>query len=509
MLGALALVKRVHANTQCIAGVCTNPVEHNIGSEKMSARVAVFVVTHCRVREGSQDLNKRQQSRAPRNTDVAALAWPIGMNAVFLQSILVIDTVLIGPLGEQALASLGLANSFALMISGIIFAFSSGTQMLVAQATGKGDVRARARWFMSGLIINLVIAAGACAFIFLLCPQLLPALASSAEMASGAFAYLSYFSLAIVGIAVGQNISVFFTATGHSRLPFYSNLVELPCNVVISYWLIYGGFGLAPMGLAGAALGSAVAAAIRSVLLIVALHRIHPECLSLGRSEPAVGGLSIGEHFRCALPISANFISMSASMSICMMIYAQLGVAQFAALSLLLPWMRMVGSIVTAWAQATGILVGQLLGGNALPVVEVFVVRAWLLAQVLAVVLSLSYLSLFVLFDWLYTELQAETSAYLWQLMPLLVFLPLVRTSNTVCGHVLRAGGDAAYVLKIHATAQWLLTVPLSYLLVAHFQLSVVWVFAVVVLEEVVKLLPFWLRLKRGLWKRGLLTGTP
>jgi len=32
----------------------------------------------------------------------------------------------------------------------------------------------------------------------------------------------------------------------------------------------------------------------------------------------------------------------------------------------------------------------------------------------------------------------------------LLVALPLIRTSDRVCGNVLRAGGDAAYSLKIH-----------------------------------------------------------
>ena len=41
------------------------------------------------------------------------LAWPIGMNAILLQLILVIDTVIVTPLGEESLAAMGIAASIA------------------------------------------------------------------------------------------------------------------------------------------------------------------------------------------------------------------------------------------------------------------------------------------------------------------------------------------------------------------------------------------------------------
>ena len=55
-----------------------------------------------------------------------------------------------------------------------------------------------------------------------------------------------------------------------------------------------------------------------------------------------------------------------------------------------------------------------------------------------------------------------------------------------ICGNVLRAGGDAAYSLEIHASVQWLVTVPLSALLVLVFDLSVFWVFAIMIIDEIV-----------------------
>jgi len=58
----------------------------------------------------------------------------------------------------------------------------------------------------------------------------------------------------------------------NTRIPLYGFLMEIPVNVVISVVLIYGYFGLPAMGLAGAALGSLAAIALR--LTYIAGHTI-------------------------------------------------------------------------------------------------------------------------------------------------------------------------------------------------------------------------------------------
>ena len=111
---------------------------------------------------------------------------------------------------------------------------------------------------------------------------------------------------------------------------------------------------------------------------------------------------------------------------------------------------------------------------------------------------------MFFLFEAIYPELKEETLNALWMFAPILAVTPFIRTSNTICGHVLRAGGDAKYVFKVHALTQWFITVPLSALFVLYWELPVVWVFALTLLEEVIKAVPFHLRMHSGSWKRRL-----
>lgn len=93
----------------------------------------------------------------PTMHEVLGLSWPLAMNALLLQAILIIDTVLVTPLGESSLAAMGLAASLAGLVSGVLFAFSTGTQLIVAQAVGAQNPVAIGSGFWSGLFINLLL----------------------------------------------------------------------------------------------------------------------------------------------------------------------------------------------------------------------------------------------------------------------------------------------------------------------------------------------------------------
>ena len=437
---------------------------------------------------------------------VLALAWPLALNALLLQAVLIVDTVLVTPLGEQSLAAMGLAASLASLVIGALFAFSNGTQLIVAQAVGARHASGIRSGFWSGMLINLLVAALGICLVQFLAQALLSRLAETAYIAQQAFAYLSIFCLVFLGVALSQNLTVFFNASGNSRVPFYSNLIELPVNAVLSFLLIHGHGGLPSMGVAGAAVGTLIGVLVRSLFLLICLY-------SSAQAAPLTQGWPSGRrwqnvrsHFAQAWPIAGSFISMTLSLSVCMLFYSRLGVNQFAALTLIFPWVRAGGQLVTSWAQATGILVGQMLGRGQLAELDDFVGRTWRFSFCLGLLVACSFVAMCYSFAWVYPELQAETLGYLWGLLPVLLLLPLLRTSNTMCGNLLRAGGDAAYSMKVHMGSQWIVTVPLTVLSVVYLDLSVFWIYSIILLEEIVKAFPFHQRVYSGRWKRQIHT---
>ncbi|PWQ97066.1 MATE family efflux transporter [Leucothrix arctica] len=438
------------------------------------------------------------------NRNVFSLAWPIAINAILLQFILVIDTVLITPLGEESLAAMGLAASVAGILVGLLMAFSNGTQLVVAQAFGAKSPLALSLSFRSGAVINAMIACAGILFIFIFGKSLISLISDKPLMIEMSYDYLKIFSVVVFGVSVSQNITVYFNATGRSRIPMYANFLELPINVAVSVVLIYGLLGFTEMGLEGAAVGSAVAVSSRALFLVVFYSK--QQAKQIPFDAPALTVTNVKDHARHATPIAGTFISSILAAGVCMMIYAKLSTNEFAALVLIAPWIKVAGHLSTAWGQSTGILAGQLLGNKDWPLLDGFVSRSWRAAFVVATVISIAYISMFFLFEALYPELEEETLNALWLFAPILGVTPFIRTSNTICGHVLRAGGDAKYVLKIHAYTQWFVIVPLSALFVLYWDLHVVWVFALTLLEEIIKSVPFHLRMYSDSWKKNLVT---
>ena len=433
-----------------------------------------------------------------------ALAWPIAMNAILLQAIVIIDITLVAPLGEVSVAALGLASSLVGIALGVLFALSNGTQILLAQAYGANNTRAFRSAFWCGLVINIV---SFCLFAVLALafgPMLLDSLATTAQMGALAWDYTRVFLLVLAGVALSQNCTVLFNAIGNSRIPFYSNLLELPINAIISYALINGAFGFPELGLEGAAWGSAVAVCIRTVFL--GLFLIHQKSDVFAGSGELFKQFrkQVSHHWLHAWPVAATFITLSLSMSLCMMMYASLPVHEFAALTILMLWIRIAGLVVTAWAQATSILIGQLLGKSQNALLDEFLNRVWRLSFVLAgVVAGINLCSSFG-FPSIYPELQSTTLDVLAALAPMFVVLPLLRSSNVMCGNVLRAGGDAGYAFRIHIYTQCLFTLPVSAFFVFYLKLNVQWVFSILLAEEVIKAFPFHKRIRSGIWKRQL-----
>ena len=191
-------------------------------------------------------------------------------------------------------------------------------------------------------------------------------------------------------------------------------------------------------------------------------------------------------------------------MSVSGLIYATLPVNQFAAMTIIRPWVQVAGSVGMCWAQAIGIIVAQLLGRQT-PAsdLDVFLSDAWRGAMLAAAMVAAIYAFVCLSTPWIYADLHRETQAIVLSFLPVLLVLPFPKGSNAICGNTLRAGGDTVYVMHIFVWSQWLFRVPATAFMVLYLDVAVTWVFALLLAEELVKFAPFHLRMFKGNWKHG------
>ncbi len=449
------------------------------------------------------------QSSAENGTTLSTaglfgLAWPLGLKSVMLHGILVIDFYLVSPLGEEALAAMGLAGALAGLLLGVLFAFSNATQIRIAQAFGATGPTALKTSFVCGLLINVVATGLGIIVVLILGGRVISAFAHTPWIAAQGTAYLYVFLWVVVFEAIAQVFESHFNGCGNTKITFFGFLIAVPINIGISIVLIYGLFGFPELGVVGAAWGSAAASATRVVFVNLWFARTDRHIFAaMGWSRPSFRE-ALHRHWMFSLPIAGTFISMTIGSQVCMLIYATMTVNEFAALTLMLPWVQTAGTFGMAWAQATGIAMAQLLGkGTKEDALDEFLRRAWRGAIVAAALVALAYLAICLMSAWIYDDLQAETTAALLTFLPVLLILPFPKGSNAICGQTLRASGDTVYVMNIFVSGQWLCKVPLTALFVLYLDLHVAWVFALLLFEELFKFPPFHLRLLKGQWKQS------
>ena len=416
------------------------------------------------------------------------MSWPMAMRAVMTFSIVIIDLYLVSSLGESAVAAIGIAGIISGLVMGISLAFANAMQIKVAQAFGSGNLLELKTAFYCGLLINVFLTAVGVLLILVFGHTLIDRMAHSTQIAEGASGYLNAFLFVLLAESVSGVFTSHFNGCGRTKVSFYSFLVSAPANVFTSIILIFGLYGFPEMGLVGAALGSLCGAVLRLIYLATVFYQSHRLFGDVaGWVHDNLFSASI-EQFRFSWPIAATFVSMTLANQVCMALYANLAVHQFAAMTLIMPWIRIAGQLSYTWTQATGIFIAQLLGKSlSAEALDNFLSRAWRGAFVAAAIVAVIYLIIIISTRWIYADLSDETRIALFSFLPILLLVPFPRVSNSICGNVLRASGDTRSSMNIHLLANWLFMVPMTAFFILVLDVSVFWVFALFLFEELVK----------------------
>lgn len=421
------------------------------------------------------------------------LAWPLALNALLMQSMLIIDTLLVSPLGEVPLAAMGIAATLIAFALGVQLALANGTQLLIGKAFGAKQHGAMMSATLQGFVINLVTALLFIGLLLLGRDALVSGLTDNPGVAQKVSDYLVVGQFILIVNALSQAIIAYFNGRGETQTPFHAYLIELPFNALVSYCLIFGVAGFEGVGFIGAAFGSLAAVSLRLSYLLLALAKTE----NLGCFLTNLEG--IGGHCREILPIAANFMLLSTGHTLYQLLFAQLNLYSYVAITLVFPWLRIATQFIVAWAQANSISITQAIGSghqdHLKPIVSSCVKLGLVMACGVALVLLLFSCSV----EWIYPKVEAPTYLAIASIAPLFILLPLVRTFNTIAGTSLRAMGQSISVLKVHFVTQWFIGLPLCALSVLYFEWGLVWAFAILPLEEVLKSWPFYKMLKARL----------
>ena len=428
--------------------------------------------------------------------EISSTAWPMAINAVLLQSVTIIDLLLIAALGDIPVAAYGIAGAIIAYVLGIQFSIANGTQLVLSRAVGAQDIQRIGMGVSSGMIMNIGFSVFIVIALFLGGDDLINAITHNDEVATQAISYVNISLYLLFFSSVSQVVVVYFNANKKTRIPLYGFLLEIPFNVVCSAVLIYGLWGAPKMGLAGAAWGSVFAIGIRFTYLAYRFNR--ERILGSVAGFRLLNKMVFKRHFNEVLPIVANFLVLLTGQTVMTGMFAQLSVSAFAAITLVLPWIKILSLFVNAWGQSSAIIVSQLIGKGDVKKIPPFVTQSHFVTLLISIVMVFGFYIFSKLLPTFYTNLSNETILALSIIAPAYIFIPIFRTNNMFCGNMVRAMGEGYLIVRINVVTLWFIALPACALLI-YLGAPLVMIFGVILLDEIMKYYPFRKTLKARL----------
>lgn len=434
---------------------------------------------------------------------VITLAWPVVVQQVSFSMVQLVDTALVGHLGEDALAGVRLAGQiFWFSMAGMV-AVGVGATAIVARAVGAGEGSRASRVLQTSFVLAVawgLLMTGVMWFLGSAWLGLLGAEPAAqeqgAEYLKGVAVGMPFWSLVFVGNASQQG-------AGDTRTPMVIGIIINVVNIIAAYALINGAGPAPELGALGSGLGFTIAAITGAALVIGILARgthVLKWPVSKWRTfdrEVSRRVLNVG------VPAGAEQIQFNIAFMIYTAIIASLGTSALAAHGVTLAIQSLTFNVGFALSVATTALVGQSLGAKRPDLAE----RATYLTMRYALIFMSTLALIFMLLGEQITSLfvGGEDADKVINIGGDLIFIfafamPALAISLTL-GGALRGAGDTRAVFYIMAGTTWIVRLVPAYLLAITFGLGVPGAWLAAILDINTRALLMWLRFRRGKWK--------
>lgn len=183
----------------------------------------------------------------------------------------VVDSLMVGRLGDVPLAAISYANSLLAipLVFGIGVAY--GLTPLVANADAQGKIRKASRLFKNGMVVNILLGVLIVAVLFGLRP-FMDQFDQDPAVVSEAIPYFTIVALSFFPLQIFFNYKQFTEGLSDTKAAMRLSLVANGLNILLNWIFIFGKFGIEPMGMVGAAYATLISRILMMALMIWWVH---------------------------------------------------------------------------------------------------------------------------------------------------------------------------------------------------------------------------------------------
>lgn len=432
------------------------------------------------------------------------LVLPMALQNLINVGVTSTDVIMLGKVGETSLSASSLAGQVQFIMTLIFFGLTSGAAVLTAQYWGKKDIRTIEKVMGITMRFAVVIAIIFTILALLIPEQIMSIFTSEAPVKAEGVSYLRIIALSYIFVAITMIYLNIMRSVERVIISTIVYLCSLIANFVLNWILIFGKFGLEPMGIKGAALATLIARIIELCVVIFYAMRINKQVRFHIKDLWNFDKVLMKDFFRFSIPVMLNELIWGAGMAANAAIIGHLGQSVVAASSVT-QVIRQLSMVITfGLANATAIILGKTIGERKEELAKKYAKRLVQITIIVGVIGSVVVLAAGQIAG-RGLNLSDDAAYYLNIMIFAMAYFVIAQAYNTtmIVG-VFRAGGDTKFGLILDSTTMWGASILFGALAAFVFHWPIPIVYVIIMSDEIIKLpLSTW-RYKSMKWVRNV-----
>lgn len=296
------------------------------------------------------------------NKNIFKLSIPIAIENLLHMSVFISDTVMIGRVGTNAIAAVGLAGTLFFIISMVFAAVNTGSFSIIARHIGAREKEQAQLIGAQAILITLILGIIITPFLVLFAREMLVLMSAEPVVADLGKNYLQIIGCFFVFRLIILTCSGILRGAGDTKTPMKITLIINCINILFNWLLIFGVGPFPGLGVSGVAWATALAYTIGTCLfckeLFTGRHILHISIRSIIRFHVE----SLRKIIRISFPAAIDTLLMQTGFLFFTKIVTILGTASLAAHQIAIRIESVSFMPGFALAVSTATLVGQSLG---------------------------------------------------------------------------------------------------------------------------------------------------
>ena len=433
------------------------------------------------------------------------LAIPVAVQNMLFSSFTLVDTIFVSSLGDVSLAAVGMSSQWGMLMNMVLFGICSGTGVFVSQYWGVKDTKSIHKTLGIAMTFAAIISMVFFAFSFFT-PQLVIGLFNKdSGVVSEGTNYLKIIAFVYPALAISDTMGVVLRSTERVRLPMVNSAITTGVNIFLDYCMIFGKFGFKAMGIRGAALATVISSWL-GVVIIITVSVVQKNILiTKFRNVFAYAKSDLKVFFNKAFPVMLNETLWGTGSFIFNLIWSNMGYEYYASITILKTFENIAFIFFVGFDSACSVMIGKSIGSGKIkqavddskrfliinPIISIIV-------GAVAIIFRSQIVSIFDMGDNI-SSLTIETAKMLIVIYALSSPVRMVGFSFIV--GIFRAGGDTASAAKFDLAAMWLSSLPATLIAAYVLKLPFLVCYAMMfIFEDSVKVLMCYPHYKKQKW---------